>query len=275
MLRIIVLVKQVPDTKNIVGEAMKADGTINRSALPTIFNPEDLHALEMALEIKDRYTAEVHAISMGPVAAIEVLKESLFRGADYAYLVSDPRFAAADTLATSYTLAKAIQKVGSFDLIFCGRQAIDGDTAQVGPQTAQNLNLPQITYAEKFIEIDRQEKTVTLKRQIEGGYEIVQGRYPLLVTVLETAPIARPRDIKRTISFRKTAIPTWKIEDLSADVSLCGLSGSPTNVYKINSVNFTVENRDTKQLDLKVDSPEVLIKEILSLTHHQRTIHHE
>lgn len=275
MYRIIVLVKQVPDTKNIVGEAMKADGTINRAALPTIFNPEDLHALEMALEVKDRFGGEVHAVSMGPNAAMEILRESLYRGADYAYLISDPRFAAADTLATSYTLAKSIQKIASYDLIFCGRQAIDGDTAQVGPQVAQNLGIPQITYAEKLMTINNEERSITLRRQIDGGYEIVKGKMPLLVTVLETAPVARPRDIARTVFLRKTPIPTWKIEDIGAEVSLCGLSGSPTNVYKINSVNFSVENRETKQLDLKVDNAAPLIAKILAFTHHERMNTHE
>ena len=262
MYRIIVCVKQVPDTKNIVGEAMKPDGTINRAVLPTIFNPEDLHALEMALEIKEKHGAEIHVISMGPPAAMEVLRESIFRGADHAYLVSDRRFAASDTLATSYTLSQAIKKIGNFDLIFCGRQAIDGDTAQVGPQIAQNLGLPQITYAEKIVEV--KEKTITCKRLIDNGHEVLRGKMPLMVTVLDTAPHARPRDIERTVFLRKRPIPTWSLEDIGADVQRCGLGGSPTNVWKINSVVLTSANRQAKHVTVDKNGFDQLCNELIS-----------
>ncbi len=150
---LIVLVKQVPDTRNVTGEVMTKDGTMNRSALSAIFNPEDLNALEMALDFKDRYGGTVTVISMGPLQAAEILRDSLCRGADQVILLSDRKFAGADTHATSYTLKCAIDKVGQYDMVFCGRQAIDGDTAQVGPQVAEKLNIPQITYAELIMEV--------------------------------------------------------------------------------------------------------------------------
>ena len=144
-LRIVVLVKQVPDTQNVTGDAMKEDGTVNRAALPAVFNPEDLNALEEALRLKDRHGARVTVITMGPPAAVQVLRESLYRGADEVILLTDKAFAGADTLATSYALSLAVKKLGGADLVLCGRQAIDGDTAQVGPQTAEKLGYPQIT----------------------------------------------------------------------------------------------------------------------------------
>ncbi len=152
-LRIVVLVKQVPDTANVTGEAMKEDGTINRSALPAVFNPEDLNALEEALKLKDRHDARVTVLTMGPPAAVQVLRESLYRGADEVILLTDKAFAGADTLATSYALSLAVQKLGGADLVLCGRQAIDGDTAQVGPQTAEKLGYPQITCVSRVDEL--------------------------------------------------------------------------------------------------------------------------
>src|SRR5664279_1884897 len=142
---IVVLAKQVPDTHNVTGDVMTKDGTMNRGALPAIFNPEDLNALEMALQIKERHGGTVTVITMGPPKAANILREALFRGADKVILLTDRKFAGADTLATSYALQCTIKKAGTFDLIFCGRQAIDGDTAQVGPQTAEKLGIPQIT----------------------------------------------------------------------------------------------------------------------------------
>src|SRR5512137_1951046 len=149
----IVLVKQVPDTRHVTGEVMTKDGTMNRGALPAVFNPEDLNALEMALQVRERYGGHVTVVTMGPSQAAEVLREALYRGADRVVLLTDKKFAGADTLATSYALKCAIQKVGNYDLVFCGRQAIDGDTAQVGPQVAEKLGLPQITYAEAILRI--------------------------------------------------------------------------------------------------------------------------
>lgn len=153
----VVLIKQVPDTHNVTGEVMTADGTMNRNALPAIFNPEDLNALEMALSLKDQYGGRVSVVTMGPMQAVEVLRDALYRGADRVVLLSDRKFAGADTQATSYTLKCAIDKLGDFDLVFCGRQAIDGDTAQVGPQVAEKLGIPQITYAESIIDLQVEE----------------------------------------------------------------------------------------------------------------------
>ena len=248
MYRVLVLVKQVPDTKNVSEEAMNADGTINRAALPAIFNPEDLHALEMALNFKDKTETEIHVLSMGLVSASEVLRETLFRGADHAYLLNDRRFAGADTIATSYALSKAIEKIGNIDLIFAGRQAIDGDTAQVGPQVAKDLNLPQITYAEELISIEG--KSLTLKRQIENGFEIIKGQMPLVVTVVDTAPHIRPRSIESMIFKRKSPIFIWNLEDIQADPQHTGMNGSPTNVHKIANVSFQNNNRKTHQVEI-------------------------
>ena len=151
-LKIVVLAKQVPDTRNVGKDAMKADGTINRAALPAIFNPEDLNALEQALRLKDAFPGStVTLLTMGPGRAAEIIREGLFRGADGGYLLTDRAFAGADTLATSYAIATAIRKIGEYDIILGGRQAIDGDTAQVGPQVAEKLGLPQVTYAEEII----------------------------------------------------------------------------------------------------------------------------
>src|SRR4030042_6498904 len=177
----IVLVKQVPDTQNITGQAMKEDGTVNRAALPAIFNPEDLNALEEALKIKEKHGGKITVITMGPPNAAEILRESLFRGADEVILLSDRKFAGADTLATSYALCMAIKKVKNFDIVLCGRQAIDGDTAQVGPQTAEKIGTNQITCVDKIVEL--KDKEITVERSIKGGYEILKAKLPILLTI--------------------------------------------------------------------------------------------
>lgn len=260
-LHIVVLVKQVPDTKNIKGNAMKEDGTVNRAALPAIFNPEDLHALEAALVVKDEHPdTRVSVLTMGPQAATEVLKESLYRGADHVALISDRRFAGADTLATSYAIARAIEKLGSFDAIFCGRQAIDGDTAQVGPQTAEKLQLNQITCVSKIEAIDLANKTITARRSIEGGFEKVRTKWPVLLTFTDEGYQPRPASAKRVMAFKNAATATndqpydetylqtetmmnrsntislWDVNAIKADPDSCGLAGSPTWVKKIESV---------------------------------------
>ncbi|MCK5738320.1 electron transfer flavoprotein subunit beta/FixA family protein, partial [bacterium] len=265
-LKIVVLVKQVPDTKRIIGDAMKEDGTVNRAALPTIFNPEDLNALDLALEIKERVGAHVTALTMGPPKAADVLRDCLYRGADDAYLVTDRKFAGADTLATSYTLTRAIQKIQpNFDLILCGRQAIDGDTAQVGPQTAEKLGIPQVSYVEAIEEVSG--KKLTIKRLIDNGVEWVEATLPLLMTVMETANEPRPPKAKRMMKF-KNAVCEMELEkalahypefssvdelrdylqsrglimnvlnaaDLDVAPERIGLNGSPTKVKKIDSV---------------------------------------
>ena len=256
---IVVFVKQVPDTQNITGDAMKADGTVNRQALPAIFNPEDLNALELALQLKDRYQAKVTVATMGPPAAAEVLRDALCRGADNAVLLTDRAFAGADTLATSYALSKCAAKIGKFDLILCGRQAIDGDTAQVGTQIAEKLHLPQISYVEEVLDLN--EKTVKARRAIEGGYEILETPTPALFTVID-ANEPRPKNAIRIMKYKKAKskldlgaaataedieklaakdllIQAWSAADVEAATNRIGFAGSPTKVKQIQSVVLT------------------------------------
>ncbi len=273
----IVCVKQVPDTARITGEAMKADGTVNRAALPAVFNPDDLHALEAALRVTDHFGGTVTALTMGPVGAAEVLRECLYRGADRALIISDRRAAASDTLATSYILSRAIKKIGSYDLVFCGRQAIDGDTAQVGPQLAEKLGLAQVTYFERIIELEG--RTARIRRNVGHGWEVLEARLPLLLTVLDTANEPRPAAAKRmmrykrarsegevarevaaaipdaserdrenergsrleTLQMRNLLIEQWGLDDVDADLQWCGLSGSPTKVHRVQSIVLTKE----------------------------------
>jgi electron transfer flavoprotein beta subunit len=246
---VIVLVKQVPDTKNITGEAMTPEGTVNRSALPAIFNPDDLYALEAALAIKDKNPGtKVNVVCMGPPSAAAVLKECLYRGADFTALVSDRGFAGADTLATSYALKCAIEKIGSYGLVVCGRQAIDGDTAQVGPQTAEKLGVNQITCVSKIESLDSAKKQIIAIRSIEGGWEKVKANLPALITFTEEGEIPRPASAIKTMTYKRTVpVPNnadapmtlWDIPAINADPVQCGLSGSPTKVKKIDSVVLT------------------------------------
>ena len=266
--RIIVLAKQVPDTRNVGKDAMKSDGTVNRAALPAIFNPEDLNALEFALRVKDsRGDAEVIIVTMGPPRAAEIIREAMFRGADKGYLITDRKFAGSDTLATSYAISLAIKKLAPFDLVLAGRQAIDGDTAQVGPQAAEKAGIPQITYAEEFMGIHNNK--IRVKRRLERGVEVVESTFPVLLTVHSSAPDCRVRNAKRVMKYKhaKTEtelqelgedylellesrpylkIPQWSVGDLQADVSLLGLSGSPTKVKTIENVVFT--QKESKRL---------------------------
>ena len=265
----VVLVKQVPDTKNITGEAMKEDGTVNRAALPAIFNPEDLNALEMALQVKENYGGTINVITMGPPTATEVLRESLYRGADNVYLLSDRRFAGSDTLATSFALKQAIvTKIPDFDIVFCGRQAIDGDTAQVGPQTAEKLDIPQLTYVEEIRGLT--DKKIVVRKSLDNGSEVVEAPIPALLTVTSNANEPRPYIAKKLLKYRNAAskfelknilpkypefssenelkkflsdrglfIETWGLEDINADPSLVGFAGSPTMVKMIESITLT------------------------------------
>lgn len=282
--KIIVLVKQVPDTQNITGQAMKEDGTVNRAALPAIFNPEDLNALEEAIKIKDKYGAKVTVLTMGPATASEVLRESLYRGADDVILLSDRKFAGADTLATSYALSMAIRKIGEYDIILCGRQAIDGDTAQVGPQTAEKLGINQITCVDKVLEL--KDKTITAERSIEGGYEVLKSKLPVLLTVTDEANVPRPCSAKKVLAYKnamtsleadnydeeylKTAeidesniiIKLWDHKEIGAKEEDCGLSGSPTKVKQIESV--VLEAGEFKNIENSVSGLESLIKELMS-----------
>ncbi|MDR3181521.1 MAG: electron transfer flavoprotein subunit beta/FixA family protein [Planctomycetaceae bacterium] len=234
----IVLVKQVPDTANVSGEAMKEDGTINRAALPAIFNPEDLYALEAALDVKQRYGGTVTAVSMGPPKATEVLRDCLYRGADRAVLITDRRAAASDTLATSYILSQAVKTIDAagqhIDFVFAGRQAIDGDTAQTGPQCAEKLGIPQITYADKILEVA--DGTAAVRRNLGNGWETVKVKLPALLTVVETAVKPRPRAAKRLMKYKNAALEHWGLDEIGADLQRCGTAGSPTKVFKIQSV---------------------------------------
>ena len=251
----IVLVKQVPDTANVTGDAMKEDGTVNRAALPTIFNPEDLHALEAALEIKDRFGGRVTVVTMGPPKAADVLRDALYRGADRAILLTDRRAAGSDTLATSYILARAVETVGDYDFVFCGRQAIDGDTAQVGPQCAEKLGIPQVTYLEEILNLEG--KKAVLRRNIGNGYETVEAALPVLVTVVETANNPRPIAAKRLMKNKHKRVPLeltadspemaaakekgdlleqWGLDEIGAEMERCGFAGSPTKVFRIQSI---------------------------------------
>jgi electron transfer flavoprotein beta subunit len=260
----------VPDTKRITGEAMKEDGTVNRAALPAIFNPEDLNALEAALEIRDRVGGTVTAVTMGPPAACDILRQSMFLGADRTVLVTDRRAAASDTLATSYILSCAVRKIGA-DVVLCGRQAIDGDTAQVGPQLAEKLSLPLVTYVEQLMDVGAK---LRLRRNIGTGWEVVDCPVPCLLTVMDTANTPRPPSIKRVMKYKKAQaaaeiakavadempqaddnakaaevearqaalaakgmlIETWNLDDIGADLAWCGRDGSPTKVHRIQSV---------------------------------------
>jgi electron transfer flavoprotein beta subunit len=286
----VVLIKQVPDTRNVSGEVMTAEGTMNRNALPAIFNPEDLNALEMALGIKEQNGGRVTVLTMGPMQAAEVLREALFRGADRVVLLSDRKFAGADTQATSYTLKCAIDKLGAYDLVFCGRQAIDGDTAQVGPQVAEKLGIPQITYAESVIEMDGDE--IVVRRAFDLGTELVRCQLPCLLTVVGSANRPRPASARRRIEYKLAATPNeypkllkkwvefeneqvlseylekrklniniWTAADLNVDEGALGLAGSPTQVYKVNFV--VLETADSKEIQPTPEGIQALIAELI------------
>ena len=280
---IIILAKQVPDTRNVGKDAMKADGTINRAVLPAIFNPEDLNALEQALRIKDKFPGStVRILTMGPGRAADIIREGLFRGADGGILLTDRAFAGSDTLATSYALAQTLKKIGDVDMIIAGRQAIDGDTAQVGPQVAEKLGLPQITYVEEVKEV--KDKTVTLKRRLENGVEVVKCQLPLVMTVNGSAPDCRARNAKRLMKYKhaKTItelqkenvdythmynerpdlnIPEWTVNDIETDASQLGLTGSPTKVKTIE--NVVLSAKDSKVISASDADIEAMMFELI------------
>ncbi len=281
--KIVVLAKQVPDTRNVGKDAMKEDGTVNRAVLPAIFNPEDLNALELALQVKDRYPeSEVIMLTMGPPRAAEIIREGIYRGADKGFLITDRKFAGSDTLATSYAIAQAIKKIGNYDLIFAGRQAIDGDTAQVGPQAAEKLSIPQITYAEELISVD--ENKIVIKRRLERGIETVSSALPVLVTVHGSASDCRPRNAKQLLKYKHAKTNTelqevgeeikdlldkreylhiteWTVDDIKADVKWLGLSGSPTKVKKVE--NVILQSKEAKQINASDNELEDFIKELI------------
>jgi len=278
----VVLIKQVPDTKKITGKAMNDDGTVNRSALPAIFNPEDLNALELALQIKERFGGTITVVTMGLPAAGAVLREALYRGADRAILVTDRKCAASDTLATSYILSCAVKKL-DYDIVLCGRQAIDGDTAQVGPQLAEKLGIAQITYAEKLIELNG--GVITILRNVINGTQQVMTKLPVLLTVTNQANEPRVPAAKRLMKCKKAMcavevaqkvkqenpnadeqtlrqlsdmkcnqlneqgllIEQWDLDMLGAELTWCGRNGSPTKVHRIQSIVLT--SKETKSIE--------------------------
>jgi electron transfer flavoprotein beta subunit len=283
---IVVCAKQVPDTKRISGEAMKEDGTVNRAALPAIYNPEDLNALETALAIRDAHGGTVTVLTMGPPNACAILRDSMFRGADRGVLVSDRRAAASDTLATSYILSQAVRKLNP-DIVLCGRQAIDGDTAQVGPQMAEKLDMTLVTYLEELKSLE--DRTITIRRNVGNGWEEVTAQLPVLATVMETANHPRPHAAKRIMKYKKARakvefgkdldqaaidaeakrlaekdllIEQWDLDDIEADLEWCGMSGSPTKVNRIQSVVLT--GGEYHEFEPTDDGCEKLVGELIS-----------
>lgn len=283
-MNIIVLAKQVPDTRNVGKDAMREDGTVNRGALPAIFNPEDLNALEQALRIKDQYPdTTISVLTMGPFRAADVIREALYRGADRGYLLTDRAFAGADTLATSYALAMAIRHIGMPDLILSGRQAIDGDTAQVGPQVAHKLGLPTVTYAEELEEINAKE--VIVRRRLEHGVERVKASLPLLITVNGSSAPCRPRNAKALQKYKYAMVPNELGEasemqrslfearpylqiteltaaDVKAELEQCGLLGSPTKVKTIENVVF--QAKEARHYEANNEGISSLIVELIA-----------
>ena len=282
-LKIVVLAKQVPDTRNVGKDAMTAEGTVNRAALPAIFNPEDLNALEQALRIKDQNPGStVGILTMGPPRAGEIIRQGLYRGADEGWLLTDRKSAGADTLATSYFLAKGIEKIGNVDIVIGGRQAIDGDTAQVGPQVAQKLGLNQVTYAEEVVKIA--DGKATIRRHIDGGVETVETPLPVLITVNGSAAPARPCNAKLVMKYKYATCPMerkgdepwsslyetrpyltlgqWSIADCGADYDQCGLAGSPTKVKTVQNIVF--QAKESKTLTGSDNDVESLVKELLN-----------
>jgi electron transfer flavoprotein beta subunit len=281
--RIIVLAKQVPDTRNVGKDAMKADGTVNRAALPAIFNPEDLNALELALRIKDSNPGTtVTLLTMGPGRAAEIVREGLYRGADDGVLLTDRAFAGSDTLATSYALSKTIKVMGEFDLIVSGRQAIDGDTAQVGPQVAEKLKINQITYVEEVLQVDPD--FLVVRRRLDNGVETVKAPLPLLLTVNSSAPNCRSRNAKLLIRYKQARTVTERQEaaedylylydsrpflnileitasEIFATPDLLGLSGSPTKVKRIE--NVVLQAKDAVRLNTNDEGIHDLMKELI------------
>lgn len=282
-LKIVVLAKQVPDTRNVGKDAMTAEGTVNRAALPAIFNPEDMNALEQAIRLKEQNPgSSVGVLTMGPPRAGQIIREGLYRGADTGWLLTDRLFAGADTLATSYALATAIKKIGDVDIVIGGRQAIDGDTAQVGPQVAQKLGLNQITYAEEIL--DCKDGKVTVRRHIDGGVETVVAPLPCVITVNGSAAPCRPANARLTMKYKRATCPLerpaddkyaalyeerpyltlnqWSVADVDGDPQQCGLAGSPTKVKAVQNIVF--QAKESKTLTSSDADVEDLVKELLN-----------
>ena len=284
VLKIVVLAKQVPDTRNVGKDAMTPEGTVNRAALPAIFNPEDLNALELALRLKEECVGStVHILTMGPFRAADIIRDAMFRGADGGYLLTDRKFAGSDTLATSYALSCALKKIGA-DVIIAGRQAIDGDTAQVGPQVAEKLGLPQVTYAECIEQV--KESSMVIRRRLERGVESVECPIPAVITVNSSVPEVRPQNAHLVMKYKYAMIPTevaadpeslaakmvaerdyLKIVELTVNDIVCdeqqlGLTGSPTKVKKIENVVF--QAKEAKRLSSSDEDINELMVELIA-----------
>lgn len=283
-LKIVVLAKQVPDTRNVGKDAITPEGTVNRAALPAIFNPEDLNALELALRLKEqREGSKVYILSMGPQRAADIIREAMFRGADGGYLLSDRKFAGSDTLATSYALSCALRKIGA-DIIFAGRQAIDGDTAQVGPQVAQTLGLPQVTYAEEILQVGN--SSIVVRRRLERGVEVVETPLPAVLTVNYSAPAVRPQNARLIMKYKHSMtssemranehslsatlasardylqIVEWSASDIGCDETQLGLAGSPTKVKDVQAVVF--QAKESKRLTSSDEDVKELMVELMA-----------
>ncbi len=259
--KIVVLVKLAIDTRQTVsGTIMNEDGTMNRAALPSVFNPDDKKALEMALRIKHQNpTTTITVMTMGADIAASVLKEAIYIGADNAILLSDRKFAGADTLATSYVLAKALAKI-SPDLVLAGRQTIDGDTGQVGPQVAQWLGIPQVTYATEIDECNNDQ--ITLWRTFENHKELLSCKLPALITTDGTANECRPMNAKRYMTYKHMEVEKWTSESLDGDESFYGLKGSPTQVSKVFEI--TAVEKESKRLGNSDEELQAFVQEIIN-----------
>ena len=286
-MKIVVCIKQVPDTKG--GVKFNPDGTLDRGAMLAIMNPDDKAGLEAALKLKDEFGAEVTVLTMGLPKAADALREALAMGADKAILVTDRVLGGADTWATSTTIAGALRNL-DYDLIITGRQAIDGDTAQVGPQVAEKLGLTQITYAEEILNVEKTTGRVVVKRHIDGGVETVEGPLPIVITVNGSAAPCRPRNAKLVQKYKRALgaqekaaitkegatlpyadlyekypylnITEWSVADVNGDLAQCGLSGSPTKVKTIQNISF--QAKESRTLTGSDQDVEDLIVELLA-----------
>ena len=289
-MKIIVTVKQVPDTSGKV--AVNPDGTLDRASMQTIINPDDLNAVEAALALKDELGCKVVAFTMGPPPAEGMLRELMAMGVDEGVLVTAREFGGSDTYATSQIIAAAIDTYGieKDDVILAGRQAIDGDTAQVGPQVAEKLGLTQVTYAEEILNVDKAAKKITVKRHIDGGVETVEAPLPIVITVNGSAAPCRPRNAKLVQKYKRALgaqekaaitkegaelayadlyekypylnITEWSVADVNGDLAQCGLSGSPTKVKTIQNISF--QAKESKTLTGSDKDVEDLIVELLA-----------
>lgn len=245
MKNVVVLMKQVPDVRIAGEDVLLPDGSINRAILPAIVNPNDFYALQQALLIKDKYPqVTVTVMSMGPMQAEEVVREGLFRGVDTGVLLCDKQFAGSDTLATSYVLAQGIKKLGSVDLVLCGCQTIDGDTAHIAPQVANHLDWPQLT---SVVAMEINDGKVIANRQLENGIQRAQVAYPAVVSISNQADVCRPRNAKRVMAYKDAAVTTWTLQDIQADERRCGSLGSPTRVSGMKTIAWQV--KETKHIE--------------------------